>query len=281
MNYTIIGAGAVGMLLASYLAEQGDVTIVVRRQQQAQQLNAEGITKINQHTTTHHRVQAVTTIPNNPQQHIFICTKAYALRNIIEQLQHIEAATITACPNGLAHVEPLQQLPNSCVAVVEFGALKESDTMVHHTGVGRVVIGAITSATLPPLQQTTLLPVEHTTRIEAIVWRKALLNCLINPLTAIMHVRNGELVTNDYLWRIVQQVYHELVVALPQYMELVPLEAVQQLCQKTAQNYSSMCVDVAHGRVTEIEEIVGAVLQAASQALPTLETLYYQVKSKS
>ena len=45
MKFTVIGGGAVGLLLASYLAQQGDVTIVVRRKEQQETLQ-NGLTRI-------------------------------------------------------------------------------------------------------------------------------------------------------------------------------------------------------------------------------------------
>lgn len=279
MTYTIIGGGAVGLVLASYLATQGSVTIVVKRQKQAQLLQQHGITCHSEWGQSIARVHATTTIPNDPAQHIFICTKAYALQTITEQLAHIEAATITACQNGLAHLALLEH-PSSCAAVVEFGAYKESDTIVHHTGVGRVVIGALSGGQVPFIASTQQLPIIYDESIQDVMWRKALLNCCINPLTAIMQVKNGELITNPSLWQIVMRMHAELEEALPKQMKNVPLKAVYELCEKTAQNRSSMHVDIAHGRQTEIEEIVGAVLAFTAHPLPTLRVLYDQIIAK-
>lgn len=279
MKFTVVGGGAVGLLLASYLAGQGDVTIVVRRREQQEALEAFGITRVNGEQATTYRVEVATTIQSDAAQHIFICTKAYALQTVIAQLQHIEYASVIGCQNGLAHIDALKQLRHSYACVVEFGALKESDTRVVHTGIGRIVIGGLTTMTAPFIAATEALPVEYSDDIEKIVWRKALLNCFINPLTAVMRVKNGALVENAALQAIVEQLYAELGQALPRQMQLVTLQDVQMLCEKTAANYSSMYVDVQQQRQTEVEEIVGAVLQHAQQPVPTLFVLYKQIQA--
>lgn len=279
MKFTVVGGGAVGLLLASYLAEQGDVTVVVRRQEQQRALQTSGITRIIQQHKKTYDVHVTTTIPNEPAQHIFICTKAYALPAVVEQLRNVHYTSVTGCQNGLAHMEVLKQLPHSYACVVEFGALKKSDTQVVHTGIGRIVIGSLTASTEQYIASMETLPVEYSNDIEQMVWRKALLNCFINPLTAIMHVKNGELVDNQALFAIVEQLYRELAIALPEKMQLVAMEDVVALCRKTALNYSSMCVDVQQKRQTEIEEIVGAVLQHVKQPVPTLFVLYKQIQA--
>lgn len=277
MKFTVIGGGAVGLLLASYLAEQGDVTLVVRRKEQLEALQ-QGIRRIYNGCATIHNVHATLVIPDNAAQHIFICTKAYALTPILAQLQHVRYKTVSGCQNGLAHVEQLRPLQNSNACVVEFGALKQDDATVVHTGIGRIVIGAL-SGESPRVAKIDALPVVYEQHIEPIVWRKALLNCLINPLTAVMQVKNGALIQNEQLFQIVMQLHRELQQALPQHMEAVSLRDVITLCDKTAANDSSMCVDVRVGRQSEIDEIVGCILAACTRSMPTLSTLYAQVKS--
>ena len=49
MRIVIVGAGSVGLLLASYLAESGiNVTMFVRREEQARLINHNGIRRINE-----------------------------------------------------------------------------------------------------------------------------------------------------------------------------------------------------------------------------------------
>lgn len=279
MKFTVIGGGAVGLLLASYLAQQGDVTIVVRRKEQQETLQ-NGLTRICGDEQTTNRVTVTTTIPNDDTQHIFICTKAYALARVIEQLQHVPYRTVSGCQNGLAHIELLRTLRNSNACVVEFGALKKDEATVVHTGIGRIVIGSLSGGESPDVCSSDALPVIYSEEIERIVWRKALLNCFINPLTAIMQVRNGDIIQNESLRAIVEQLFDELCEAFPVQMQDVSMADIVALCEKTAANYSSMCVDVRDGRQTEIDEIVGAVMAATTHRLPTLRMLYLQIKSK-
>ena len=109
---------------------------------------------------------------------------------------------------------------------------------------------------------------------------KAVLNCLINPLTAILQVKNGELLTNKQAFLLVQTLYNELLDAFPGLDATVPFSDVVTLCKKTAGNTSSMLADRLNGRKSEIGTIVGSILRKAlnnGHTLPTLRTFYHQV----
>lgn len=112
------------------------------------------------------------------------------------------------------------------------------------------------------------------------LFEKAILNSLINPLTAVLQVKNGELVTNQQAFLLMQTIYEELTAAFTSIAHTISFNDVVDLCRKTAENTSSMLADRMQGRKSEIETIVGAILNKAlvnGHNLPTLRTLYHQV----
>jgi 2-dehydropantoate 2-reductase len=61
------------------------------------------------------------------------------------------------------------------------------------------------------------------------------------------------------------------------------LEQVLKICKNTANNRSSMLKDIEAGRLTEIEAILGYLLDEAAKQkkhAPQIETLYYLIKGK-
>lgn len=99
-------------------------------------------------------------------------------------------------------------------------------------------------------------------------------NCVLNPLTALLDVRNGCVKENPDLWPLHGQLLKEISAIFQNLPELdnlpidrehfsVPsLEAVvSDTIEKTAQNSSSMREDIRKGRATEIEYINGWVLR--------------------
>ena len=109
--------------------------------------------------------------------------------------------------------------------------------------------------------QSELLPIQLEVDAEKMLFEKALLNCFVNPLTAILKMKNGELLTNKHAYALLEMLYGELVVAFPSIRVQFPFDSVTALCEKTAANTSSMFADPLAGRKTEVETIVGAILR--------------------
>ena len=190
--------------------------------------------------------------------------------------------------NGLAHYEEALRLPQQHIAFgsAQFGAQRENDYTVVHRGVGvlkvAVARGNIEKFSCIETLRSQLLPVQYEADAEKMLFEKALLNCFINPLTAILKVQNGELLTNKHAYTLLEMLYEELVVAFPNIRVQFPFDSVTALCEKTSTNTSSMLADRLAGRKTEVETIVGAILQKAAREhkqTPTLRTLYEMIKA--
>jgi 2-dehydropantoate 2-reductase len=115
--------------------------------------------------------------------------------------------------------------------------------------------------------------------IEARVARKFAVNCVINPLTAVRRLRNGELLTEDTAYRELVELCEETEPVLRR-LGLWPdagglLDTAKAICAQTARNRSSMLQDVLAGRETEIEFLTGELLRRADgDSLPINRRLY-------
>jgi 2-dehydropantoate 2-reductase len=109
---------------------------------------------------------------------------------------------------------------------------------------------------------------------EPVVWGKLIVNAAINPLTALLRVKNGELLAippartlMGELAREAASVAEALGVALPFFS---PERAVEEVVQHTADNISSMLQDILRGAPTEVDAINGAVIRTGEQeGVPT------------
>lgn len=287
MKVAIIGAGAVGQLTASFLAESGVlVTLVARRQEQVNELNAKKLTRINvDGTKAVQRIVATTDLTNLPKQDLLVIAVKYGhLQKLYNQLALFSSdMPLLFMQNGLAHFEEALLLPQKNIAFgsVTFGAQLLDQSTVQHRGVGLCKI-AIERGEHWAFQQLlqlqhSLFPIELASNAEQMLFAKAVLNSLINPLTAVLQVKNGELVANQQAFLLLESIYRELTEAF----ELtISFSDVIDLCRKTANNTSSMLADRLQGRKSEIETIVGVILNKAlanGHNLPTLRTLYHQV----
>ena len=94
------------------------------------------------------------------------------------------------------------------------------------------------------------------------LYTKLAINCVINPLTAILNVPNGDL-SASHLHDDMHAIIHEVVEAARMvHVELTPSDlfaTVLKVIHDTRDNFSSMQQDIAHGRKTEIEHINGYI----------------------
>lgn len=290
MLIQIIGAGAVGMLMASFVAEAGlPIHIVTRRAQQAEFLLQQGLTRRNIDGTIRQFEVRASTHLKNEQSVVIVAVKYDQLADVLETLKSINhQIPILFAQNGLAHFEQGLQLPQQHIAYssVQFGAQKQDDTTVLHRGIGPVKI-AVARGPVETFEailelNNQVFPVVQQFNAEQMLTEKALLNCFINPLTAILQVKNGELVTSKYAFQILQTLYNELMEAFPSMLETFQFEDVCSLCERTAMNTSSMLTDRLKGQKTEVDTIVGAVIEKAREnghMVPTLTLLYRLVKA--
>ncbi|MFC5712251.1 2-dehydropantoate 2-reductase [Thalassorhabdus alkalitolerans] len=277
----IVGGGSVGLLLAGYTARIAETVLVCRRHSQKEMIERHGIHVQGQFTA---EAEAVTWGEKKKAvEHadlIIIAVKSYDLEKIWKSLPEIKpGAGVLFLQNGMAHTPLLEQSQKQNVyhtfaGIVEHGALKVNDNTVKHTGQGILHIGAVTKES-PLLQQMLHIFDEAGLAAKKIAhWKekmeeKLLFNSVINPLTALFQVKNGELIDNPYFKKVMNQLFMEAssVLSLPHSPNL--WHDLCSLCENTAENQSSMLRDVLHHRPTELDAITGyLVKKGESQRIP-------------
>ena len=127
-------------------------------------------------------------------------------RDLLSEMQ--EAQSRQSClfvQNGIGHMELVKNvaLPHVAFATVEHGARGVDDRTVSHNGIGMITIATARGATvlfdLIGQAHSNIFPVSYHSDAEQILLRKVLINCMINPLTAILRVENGELLDKRLL----------------------------------------------------------------------------------
>lgn len=283
VKVAIIGAGSVGLLLGSFLAEAGrEVTMLVRREEQAHLLMEQGIERINEDgTKSVFDVKATTDMKELHAYPVWIiAVKFSALSNLLAQMStHGMNNPLLFVQNGIGHLALALEtdLPDLAFATVEHGAFRTDDRTVRHNGVGDLTIGVARGdvgkfSSLDKVRSTAF-PVTYHSDVEYVLMRKVLVNCMINPLTAILEIENGELLTNPWCYGLFKQLYAELMDAFPEMRSALSLEDVIAVCRSTARNRSSMLADRSAGRHMEIETIVSAVIEKADSVKKTLPLL--------
>ncbi|ANF97707.1 ketopantoate reductase family protein [Paenibacillus bovis] len=100
--------------------------------------------------------------------------------------------------------------------------------------------------------------------IEMAIYRKLIINAVINPLTALWRISNGELLNSTERISVMRQLYEEAIHVYDkadiEWSESL-WDDILQVCRSTASNTSSMLADVQEGRRTEIEWINGSIVE--------------------
>jgi 2-dehydropantoate 2-reductase len=105
--------------------------------------------------------------------------------------------------------------------------------------------------------------------VQSLVWGKLVASSAINPLTALLQVKNGELLENPPARELMGELARETA-AVAKMLGVIlpfadPVRAVENVAQRTAENLSSMLQDILRGAPTEIDAINGAVVQIAEK----------------
>lgn len=282
MEFAVIGAGAVGMLMACLLKDAGaDVKVVAHSKEQADLINEQGIKK----DRAFYMVEAQTGLEGIPEDAILLLAVKYdALEELLAALNvHCPKNPIVFLQNGMMHLDYLKGMPQPNIAAgsVEHGVLKTGANEIRHTGDGVVKFALLRGEErfFLPLLQLRALKSEWHDDADRMLFRKVLLNSIINPLTALMGIKNGELLVNPSAYELLKDLYTELYRAFPEIEDLLPFEEVTALCASTAENTSSMLSDRLEGRKMELDTIVLYTLQRAPAELPLLKAFYHILKS--
>lgn len=282
MKFAVVGAGAIGMLTACLLKEAGEeVQLVARTEEQVRAINEQGIAKDNER----YQIPAVADFQKIAQDaYILLAVKYDALQSILPQLNNeCPENPVIFLQNGMLHLDFIKKMPHKQIAVgsVEHGALKMNDTEIRHTGLGTIKFASVKGepSVFLPLAQIKNFKSEWHENADRLLFRKVLLNCLINPLTALMEIKNGELLTNLYAYELLKGLYTEMYLAFREIETLLPFEEVTALCASTADNTSSMLADKSAGRKMELDTILLYTLRRSEIDLPLLKTLYNLLKA--
>ncbi|WP_158770667.1 ketopantoate reductase family protein [Paraglaciecola sp. L1A13] len=279
MKLAIVGNGAIGNLLALKCHIQQQEFSLVTRTQQAFTLVATDILQ-----RAHNiQIQPSTFSQLNNADIIVLPVKAYQIADTVAELKpHLCAEqTLVLLHNGMGVIEAVKTLlPNNPIiaATTSHAAYKPSTTTMFETGLGMCHLGYIArgqNSAAPLISNDTnrdalltslLTPCCWHADIEQALWDKLAINAVINPLTALHQIKNGQLAQSQY-----NAIIGEICLETANVMTAcgfsaeagILIDRVKQVIEATSVNYSSMYQDIAHKRQSEIVFINGYICQQA------------------
>jgi 2-dehydropantoate 2-reductase len=296
VNIVIVGQGAIGLLWYHQLSKNSNNRVSLLCSTRITSLPPEILfTDIENRTTT-----IPLTLANdaalNTADVILFCVKSYQISAALASIiNHANAkATLIFCHNGMGAVNHLATLSQQCYALLTtHGSKIITPFHAQHTGLGHNDLGLINSSLNTDVEleeqivNTLAIALPSLTlsdNIKAKQWLKLAVNCVINPITAIDNVNNGQLLNEKYTTLIEQLLKEVIAVAACEDIrfDFNELKAkVLLVARKTAENCSSMRSDVLHRRPTEIDYINGYIVKLAKNnkiSVPKNEKMVRQVR---
>lgn len=119
------------------------------------------------------------------------------------------------------------------------------------------------------------------------IYIKLIVNSVLNSLTGLFQVKNGVITEIQPMYPIIQDLVMECWPLFQLCLDVTPVEVMDfiiNVASRTAQNNNSMQVDIASGKDSEIDYILGYLLKTAHRqriSLPKFQLLYHLVNSKA
>ncbi|KAJ5892814.1 2-dehydropantoate 2-reductase family protein [Penicillium tannophilum] len=306
----ILGLGSIGSFIAQSLrslAVPPPVTLLVHRQSLFKELSANdwklGLRvgeagDLKQSSGFNAELLGKTTSSTSSIRDLIVAVKASATVTALEPFKDRIGRDTTIClfQNGLGQIDDLNERlfpdpstrPTYMCGVIRHGVyLKSASEAILSGPNGCVDIGFVEGDSTPhnrflvdilvrsPILRCTELEKADLMKVQLL---KLATNCVLNPLTALLDIRNGELLENPALQPLQRQLLEEISAVFERLLEIKDMDydrsqfsvtsletTLRDTVEKTAHNSSSMREDVRKGRSTEIDNINGWIVKRGKE----------------
>jgi 2-dehydropantoate 2-reductase len=295
----IVGAGVIGSLFAGHLARVCEVSVLTRRREHADGLNAQGL-RVSGKSDRHARVTATDDADDLPEFDVaIVATKAAGLEPAAAALEgRFPEATVVTVLNGIGAEEAIRRHGDwRLVSGVTFmSGTKHSDTHVEYILDTETWLGPYEDTPFVVVEDIAETMVASGLRAEALPdlrpaqWSKLVFNAAVNATAALTRLPHDFHFAQEEDPGDLGHLVHGLVdegkaVAAAAGIELRddPWEMNVLATRRGAAHYPSMLEDVVANRETEIELITGSLVREAQRhdvPVPLHSMLYALVRGK-
>ena len=296
-TWHVLGAGAIGGWLACEL-HAADCPITLLHHRDTEPTRRLTLSKAGSAAPS--EAPASFTFKQEPVWHesaitaLLVCTKAWATEAAVRSVAHrlSKNTQVVLLGNGMGLAERVIPLIGDAALILgstTAGCLRSDRNTLHLSSAGTTYLGPAGADSNPPswlpLWQRSLTQCHWKPDIRSILLAKTAVNAVINPLTAIHQVKNGALLKPQLLSSTeaaITEVQRLLTAADETAIANALPDRVKAICQATAQNDSSMKVDLAHGNPTEVEWILGWLLThlvSEPPTTPVLQAFYDEIQA--
>lgn len=280
MRILVFGAGALGSFVGGMLSQNNDVVLIGRREH-VETIEENGLTITGKTEIVVHPKAKESVDGNEKPDWVLVATKSYDTEDAMRTLSPLfKDAVFLSLQNGLGNEDIISRyVPRVLGGTTSHGITKVGAGRIIHAGLGRTVLGNYRGAEdsvsiIADALNGSGIETEITSDIRREIWKKAIVNAGINPLTAITGQKNGLILENPNLEMTLEAICEEAVqVANAHGIDISVEESIEQtkeVARLTADNKSSMLQDIEGGKRTEIDSICGAIMKLGMEKeIPT------------
>lgn len=299
-EWLVVGNGAIGLLWASKLIELGEPVTLVHRSEQPpiSPVTVEYISENDELLQSKYPITfAQRSELEGKYTKVLLCTKAFDLVSAyLDIREHTKKRGLiaTLC-NGMGAqqdlIPHLKKHQNLWAGVTSEGALKIDSATVKKTGRGDTYFGLLVEDEKNLFGSEFPYPNVQSENIEQRLLEKVSVNAIINPLTALFSIRNGQVLEPPIL-DIFDAAVAELASVLSDsqfkykaYTQNTTFDSlhmrISTVARLTAMNCSSMYEDMRNARKTENEYISGFFHRESSIPTPLQDFFYRAINDRT
>ncbi len=272
MEIIVLGAGAIGSLYGSRLAAVNNVTLIGRPEHVAA-INSNGLRVEGLESAVVPVRAALTVEALGPDALVVLTTKVPDSRAALEPMAPLirEDTTILSLQNGLDSEQIVRDALGHRGVVLrgftQFGAIFKAPGVIEFLARGYTVIEQHErSARIARVFTEAGLDCRVSPDIRRDVWYKLIVNCVVNPITAILGCEVGG-IANPELDPLKQLVIDECVAVAAAEGICFDLDFNREISDffRPSHNVASMLQDLRRGRPTEIAYLNAAVVSLGCQ----------------
>lgn len=283
MKIAIIGSGAMGSLYGGILAESGhEVYFIDVFKEHVDAINSNGLCIIKDGEERY--IKNVKAFVDSNVIGIvdlaIVFVKSTITDIAVEGNKNIlgKDTSVLTLQNGLGNIEKINKVVDISQIIVGTsanGASFVEPGKIRHSGHGGTVLGEITGEVTERIKEIhkimdlkELGNAKISQNVMSLIWEKLIVNCGINPLTALTNMKNGELLENKESEDILEKIVAEAIMVAEKSnikLNFDNANYCKEVCRATSENTSSMLSDVLNNRKTEIMNINGAIVRIGEE----------------
>lgn len=303
MKILIVGGGAIGRLFGSSLAKgTAEITLLDVDSQVVQAMQDHGIGLMSGGLDD---PDMVTPIPVTAMTDgklvtecdlVLLMVKSFSTRLATQSVAHLinDSCPILSVQTGLGNIEAMAEVIDRKHILAGFTFMTGTalgNSKVRHGSAGKTYIGELDGQLSERVRkiagvfEASGIATQVVGRIVGRLWCKVIVFSAINPLSALLKVRNGYLLDQKESISLMKRLLDEgKAVADALGIDLVYTDLYQLLfdaCRRSASDLSSMLQDILDDRLTEIDAQNGAICMFAADCgvpVPTHKSMLELVK---